>query len=169
MKKSPTSGIYSATKEIDMRIRSMLLAGVFQMKNTAEKLAYLGKLEVLSSISRKGSYKAYKKKGVDRMSSQPGTPPAAEKGEDLEPSIYSKVISKNNQNPAVAEFGSTASFAKTIEFGNSKIPARPFMLPARQKVAQVAPAIVVTDLVRAYQKNLSKKSKSATVVVEFKV
>ncbi len=169
MKKTPTSGIYSATKEIDMRIRSMLLAGVFQMKNTAEKLAYLGKLEVLSSISRKGSYKAYKKKGVDRMSSQPGTPPAAEKGEDLEPSIYSKVISKNNQNPAVAEFGSTASFAKTIEFGNSKIPARPFMLPARQKIAQVAPAIVVTDLVRAYQKNLSKKSKSATVVVEFKV
>ena len=169
MKKTPTSGIYSATKEIDMRIRSMLLAGVFQMKNTAEKLAYLGKLEVLSSISRKGSYKAYKKKGVDRMSSQPGTPPAAEKGEDLEPTIYSKVISKNNQNPAVAEFGSTASFAKTIEFGNSKIPARPFMLPARQKIAQVAPAIVVTDLVRAYQKNLSKKSKSATVVVEFKV
>lgn len=169
MKKTPTSGIYSATKEIDMRIRSMLLAGVFQMKNTAEKLAYLGKLEVLSSISRKGSYKAYKKKGVDRMSSQPGTPPAAEKGEDLEPSIYSKVISKNNQNPAVAEFGSTASFAKTIEFGNSKIPARPFMLPARQKIVQVAPAIVVTDLVRAYQKNLSKKSKSATVVVEFKV
>lgn len=169
MKKTPTSGIYLATKEIDMRIRSMLLAGVFQMKNTAEKLAYLGKLEVLSSISRNGSYKAYKKKGVDRMSSQPGTPPAAEKGEDLEPSIYSKVISKNNQNPAVAEFGSTASFAKTLEFGNSKIPARPFMLPARQKVASVAPAIVVTDLVRAYQKNLSKKSKSATVVVEFKV
>ena len=169
MKKTPTSGIYSATKEIDMRIRSMLLAGVFQMKNTAEKLAYLGKLEVLSSISRKGSYKAYKKKGVDRMSSQPGTPPAAEKGEDLEPSIYSKVISKNNQNPAVAEFGSTAPFAKTLEFGNSKIPARPFMLPARQKIAQVAPAIVVTDLVRAYRKNLSKKSKSATVVVEFKV
>lgn len=168
MKKTPTSGIYLATKEIDMRIRSMLLAGVFQMKNTAEKLAYLGKLEVLSSISRKGSYKAYKKKGVDRISSQPGTPPAAEKGEDLEPSIYSKVISKNNQNPAVAEFGSTASFAKTLEFGNSKISARPFMLPARQKIAQVAPAIVVTDLVRAYQKNLSKKSKSATVVVEFK-
>ena len=168
MKKTPTSGIYSATKEIDKRIRSMLLAGVFQMKNTAEKLAHLGKLEVLSSISHKGSYKAYRKNDVERMSSQPGTPPAAQKGEDLEPTIYSKVVSKNNQNPAVAEFGSTASFAKTLEFGNSKIPARPFMLPARQKIAQVAPAIVATDLVRAYYKNLSKKSKSATVVVDFK-
>jgi hypothetical protein len=90
------------------------------------------------------------------MSSQPGQPPAAEMGEDLEPSIYQKVISKPNQNPAVSEFGSTAPFAATLEFGNTKIPARPFMLPARQKVANVAASTVAQHLQIAY----SRKTKS---------
>lgn len=95
----------------------------------------------------------------------PGKPPAAEKGEDLEPSIYSEIKSKANQNPAVAEFGSTAKFARELEFGSSRVPARPFMLPARQKVASVAKEIVMQDLGIAYAKK-AKKMKSETITFD---
>ena len=157
-KKSPTSSIYSATKEVVASIRSMLLAGVYQMRNAAGEIANLGRIAILTSIGKPGSYKAYIKKGKVRMSSNPGTPPAAEKGEELEPSIYSKKISKFNQNPAIAEFGSTAPFAKTVEFGNSKLPARPFIRPARQKVAGLIEPIIIRNLVYAYNRNNKKRA-----------
>lgn len=157
-KASATSSIYSATKELDASIRAMLLAGVYQMRTAAGELANLGRLAILVSISQSGSYKKYLKKGKERMSSQPGRPPAAEKGEDLEPSIYSKVNTKFNQNPAIAEFGSTASFAKTLEFGNAKLPARPFVRPARQKIASVAEPIIIRNLIYAYNRNNKKRA-----------
>lgn len=155
-KLSPTQTVYKALAAVDPMIKKIILAGIYQMREAAKDLSIIGFNEVKKSIAHKGSYKPYRKNGKDRMSSQPGQPPAAEMGEDLEPSIYQEVISKPNQNPAVAEFGSTASFARTLEFGNTKIAARPFMLPARQKVASVAHSNIARHLQIAY----SRKTKA---------
>jgi hypothetical protein len=164
-KTTPTQKLYKILGEVDSAIKGIVLAGVWQMRETSGKLANVGKLAILASISKKGSYKPYYKNGKKRYSSQPGTPPAAEKGEDLEPTIYSEIKSKNNQNPAVAEFGSTAPFAAKLEFGTPSIPARPFLLPARQAVAQVAREIVMQDLSIAYAKK-AKKMKASEIKFE---
>lgn len=151
-KPTPTQKVYRVLKEVDVRVKGMILSGIYQMRQTSGKVADIGKKKVLVSISKKGSYKPYYKNGKLRYSSQPGTPPAAEKGGDLEPSIYSEIKTKPNQNPAVSEFGSTAPFARSLEFGRTSVPARPFMLPARQAIVQIVRPIVVADLGRAYAK-----------------
>lgn len=161
-----TGSLYDAFKNIDKRIFGMILAGVYRMREAAQDLATIGENEVRLSISKKGSYKPYTKRGRLRLSSQPGTPPAAERGGDLEPSIYSKVVSRPNQNPAVAEFGTTAPFARDLEFGTNKIEARPFMLPARQKVAAVAQQRVAQHLQIAYSQSIKKNNKNNNFVVK---
>lgn len=159
-----TGTLYDAFKHIDKQIFGMILAGVYRMREAAKDLATIGENEVRLSISKKGSYREYYKRGRRRMSSQPGSPPAAERGGDLEPSIYSKVVSKQNQNPAVAEFGSTVDFAWDLEFGTNKIQPRPFMLPARQKVAARAQQEVARHLQIAYSKSISKNKNNKFVV-----
>lgn len=164
-KPTPTQKIYKVLEGVDASIKGIVLAGIWQMRQTSGKLADIGKKSILASISKKGSYKPYYKNGRKRYSSHPGTPPAAEKGETLEPSIYAEIKSKNNQNPAVAEFGSNAPFARDLEFGTPSLPARPFILPARQAVAQVAKEIVMQDLGRAYAKK-AKKLKAQEIKFE---
>ena len=161
-------GFYKALDEIDSRLKKMLLHGAWAMRDAARELAKIGEDEARTSILHPGSYKPYRKKGKDRMSSQPGQPPAAEKGEDLEPSIYSKVISGAKRNPAIAEFGSTAPFAAKLEFGTTNLPARPFMLPARQKVANIAAERVVNHLVNAYTNSLMK-AKNTTFTIDMDI
>jgi hypothetical protein len=78
------------------------------------------------------------------------------RGETLEPSIYNKVVSGPNQNPAIAEFGSNASFAKDLEFGTTTTQPRPFIRPAKDKVAAVAASNVARHLKIAY----SRKTRS---------
>lgn len=161
---TPTGSLYDAFAHIDKRIFSIVLSGVYQMQHAAKDLSVIGENWVRLLISRPGSYKPYYKRGVQRMSSAPGAPPAAQKGEDLEPSIYSRTVSKANQNPAIAEFGSTAPFAPKLEFGTTDMPARPFILPARQKVAAVAQSHVARHLQIAYTR-ASRKQKANTFVV----
>lgn len=161
-----TGTLYDAFKKIDSRVFGMILAGVHRMREAAQDLATIGENQVRLSISKKGSYKPYVKRGRLRLSSQPGSPPAAERGGDLEPSIYSKTVSKQNQNPAVAEFGTTAPFARDLEFGTNKIQPRPFMLPARQKVAAVATDTVRRHLVDAYSMSISKNNKQNKIVIK---
>lgn len=160
-----TGSLYDAFKQIDKRIFSMVLAGVYQMREAAKDLSVIGFNETKKLISKKGSYKTYYKKGRQRMSSQPGQPPAAQQGEDLEPSIYQEVTSRPNQNPAVAEFGSRAPFARDLEFGTTRVQPRPFMLPARQKVASVARSNVARHLDIAYTR-AAKKQKAKVIRVD---
>ena len=163
-----TGSIYDAFKGIDSRLLNMVLSGIAQMRVAAEQLSNIGFNETKLLIGKKGSYKKYYKKGVERMSSAPGTPPAAQRGEELEPSIYQKVTSKKNQNPATAEFGSTASFARTLEYGSTTMPARPFMLPARAKVMNRAPDIVVRNILIAYNRSLKKSTGKKAIVVDMR-
>lgn len=161
---TPTGTLLNAFKNIDNRLKNMVMEGMYQMNKAAEELANMGKLAVLASISKPGSYKAYYKKGRKRMSSAPGNPPAAEKGEELEPSIYSMSTSKKKDNPASAEFGSTAPFAAKLEFGTTNLQARPFLLPARQQVANLAEAVIVRNLNAAYARSMQKQNQKPIVI-----
>lgn len=167
--RTPTGSIYDAFKAIDRRLLNMVLAGIAQMRVAAEQLSNIGFNETKLLIGKKGSYKSYVKNGQQRMSSAPGQPPAAQRGEELEPSIYQKVTSKANQNPATSEFGSTAPFAVTLEFGNSKLAARPFMLPARAKVAGRAEDVVVRNLLIAYNRSIKKQTGTKPIVVDYRI
>ena len=164
-----TGTVYDAFKAIDRRLLNMVLAGIAQMRNAAQDLSVMGFNQTKLLISKQGSYKPYYKKGKLRMSSAPGEPPAATPGEDLEPSIYQKVISRPNQNPAVAEFGSTAPFARKLEFGTTSMPARPFMLPARAKVASRANSEVARHLQIAYSRSIKKSTGAKPIVIHVKI
>lgn len=161
---TPTGSVYDAFQNIDKRLLSMVLAGIYQMREAAKDLSVIGFNETKQLIGKKGNYKKYYKNGKERMSSNPGSPPAAERGEDLEPSIYHKVVSRPNQNPAVAEFGSNAPFAAQIEFGTTKLPARPFLLPARQKVARVANSNAARHLRIAYSRSIRKSTGKPIII-----
>lgn len=76
---TPTGSVYDAFKNIDNRLLKMVLAGIFQMRKAAEDLSVIGFNETKLLIGKKGSYKPYYKKGKQRMSSNPGSPPAAER------------------------------------------------------------------------------------------
>ena len=157
---SSKKAFYDALKTVDKRIKHALLRGAWAMRDAARDLSKLGENEVRKSIIYRGSYKKYYKKGVERMSSHPGNPPAAVTGEDLEPSIYSRVTSGPKRNPATAEFGSKAPFAADLEFGTTKIQPRPFLRPARDKVRNEAAEIVVNHLVNAYITSLMSAKKT---------
>lgn len=161
---TPTGSVYDAFKNIDKRLLNMVLAGISQMRAAAKDLSVIGFNETKQLIGKKGNYKKYYKNGKERMSSAPGTPPAAEQGEDLEPSIYQKVVSGPNQNPAIAEFGSNAPFAAKLEFGTTNLPARPFMLPARSKVAGVAHSNVARHLRIAYSRSIRKSTGKPIII-----
>jgi hypothetical protein len=164
-KSTPTQKVYAALAAVEPEIKSIILAGVYQMRKAAEELSIVGLNEAQKLILHKGSYKEYTKNGVKRMSSSPGEPPAATRGGDLESSLYQKVVSRPNQNPAVAEFGSKAPFAKDLEFGTTKLQPRPFMRPARNNVAKVAGSHVVRNLQIAYTRK-TKALKGKTFVVD---
>lgn len=124
-----------AIKQLDSRIQRIIQAGVSSMYDSANQIADLGKDYVQESIRHEGTYKPYiDKRGNMRMSSAPGDPPASAAGNDLDKSIYSKKISKKNQNPAIAEFGSTSPYARPLEYGTEKMAPRPFMRPAAEKL-----------------------------------
>lgn len=134
-----------AIKQLDSRIQRIIQAGVSSMYDSANMIADTAKDYAQESIRHEGTYKPYiDKRGNMRMSSAPGEPPASAAGNDLDKSIYSKSISKKNQNPAIAEFGSNSPHARALEFGTEKMSPRPFIRPAAIKAREnVVERIVV--------------------------
>lgn len=148
--------LQAALQELDVRLQRMIQAGVASTYESAGQLADAGKEEVHRLIRHKGSYKEYyTKDGKTRTSSQPGEPPATEPGNTLDNSIVSTRISRRNENPAKAAFGSTAKYAPHLEFGTAKMQPRPFMRPAREHVSRIAGGIVANN----FYKNMLNKAK----------
>lgn len=160
MAKYTKQGFYEAIQQLDARLKKALLHGSWAMRDAARELAKRGETEVKASISKQGSYKPYWKDGKKRMSSHPGTPPAASSGGTLESSIYSKVNSQVKRNPAEAEFGSKAPYASDLEFGTAAVQPRPFLRPARQKVRDQAGQVVVEHFVNAMAAQLRRANKT---------
>jgi HK97 gp10 family phage protein len=159
--------LQAALQELDVRLQRMIQAGISSTYESAGQLADEGKAEVQRLIRHKGSYKPYfTKDGKPRMSSMPGEPPATEVGNELDKSIVSVRISRRNENPAKAAFGSTAGYAPFLEFGTTKMEPRPFMRPARDHVRSIAGGIVANNFYKNMI-NKAKKMRRQNVRLEF--
>lgn len=164
---NPNQSLQAALQEMDVRIQRIIQAGVASTYESVGQLADAGKEEVHRLIRHKGTYKDYlAKDGTIRTSSQPGEPPASDTGNPLDKSIVSTRISRRNENPAKAAFGSTASYAAHLEYGTSRMAPRPFMRPAREHVAKIAGGIVANNFYKNMM-NKAKKMRRLNVKVPF--
>lgn len=111
-------------KEFQNKLRR--LSG-HEVAAAARKVLYVGadmiRAEAFQSISR-GSVS-----GKHHVPSAPGEPPNRDTG-TLQSHIESKMT-----GPLSAQVTSSADYAAHLEFGTSKMAARPYMRPARDKKA----------------------------------
>lgn len=87
--------------------------------------------------------------GKNHKPSAPGEPPNNDTG-DLAGKIETKQVA-----PLIVEVSSNSDHAAPMEFGTSKVAARPYMAPARDKKRKEA-----TQLVRKAVDHVVKRSKS---------
>ena len=75
-------------------------------------------------------------------SSAPGQSPASDTG-----NLVSQIIVKNNKD--IVKVQSNANYSKFLEFGTSKMLARPFMFPAKEKSKKRIVQITANKVVAA--------------------
>ncbi|NML94741.1 HK97-gp10 family putative phage morphogenesis protein [Novosphingobium olei] len=107
-------------------------AGVFEAADMA-------RAEAFRSISS-GSASGRKTKKHAHTPSAPGDPPNRDTG------VLQANIEITNPKPFVAEVSSNAPYSAALEFGTSKMEARPFMRPARDKTREPALARLIRKL-----------------------
>ena len=78
----------------------------------------------------------------EHRASAPGQAPASDTG-----NLVSKIIVKNNKD--VVRVQSNANYSKFLEFGTSKMLARPFMFPAKEKSKKRIIQITANKVVEA--------------------
>lgn len=161
-----TQKVYATFAGVEKAVKQIVLSGIYEMRDAAGEIADVGAGEVRELISKPGTHKPYIHKGKIRYSSSPGKPPAAQPGETLLPSITSKIISKTNQNPAIAEFGSTSPIARELEYGTKDVVPRPFMRVAALSMRHKAVDIVTKRLIKAYTRKAQKINAASTVDIE---
>ncbi len=74
--------------------------------------------------------------GAKHAPSQPGKPPNNDTG------VLANNIEAVLLEPLVAEVSSNAPYSAALEYGTSKVAARPFMRPARDKARKKVEALV---------------------------
>lgn len=75
--------------------------------------------------------------GKNHVPSSPGEPPNQDTG------VLGGNIETVMTGPLAVEVSSNAPYSSPLEFGTSRMAARPFMRPARDKEAQAARALMV--------------------------
>ena len=78
----------------------------------------------------------------EHRASAPGQAPASDTG-----NLVSKIIVKNNKDEVRVQ--SNANYSKFLEFGTSKMLARPFMFPAKEKSKKKIIQITANKVVEA--------------------
>ena len=86
-------------------------------------------------------YEKYNPRRSHRASA-PGQAPASDTG-----NLVSKIIVKNNKDTVRVQ--SNANYSKFLEFGTSKMLARPFMFPAKEKSKKKIIQITANKVVEA--------------------
>ena len=86
-------------------------------------------------------YEKYNPRRSHRASA-PGQSPASDTG-----NLVSKIIVKNNKDTVRVQ--SNANYSKFLEFGTSKMLARPFMFPAKEKSKKRIVQITANKVVEA--------------------
>lgn len=87
--------------------------------------------------------------GKQHVPSKPGEPPSNDTG------VLANNISTVSVAPLIVEVSSRAPYASALEFGTSKMAARPYMKPARDKNVKF-----VQQVVQKAVNNAIKKSRS---------
>lgn len=80
--------------------------------------------------------------GRNHVPSAPGSPPNADTHH------LSNSIENHKTGPVTAETSANAEYAADQEFGNSRLPARPYMAPAAAKTRPKAEKLVVAAVKR---------------------
>lgn len=113
------------------------LAGPEVVK-AASRVLFVGsdmiRAEAFQSISR-GSVS-----GAGHVPSAPGEPPNRDTG------VLQANIENAMKSPLLAEVSSNAPYAAALEFGSSRMAARPYMRPARDKKAPEIQRLFVTEI-----------------------
>lgn len=119
------------------------LAGA-EIAATARKVLYVGsdmiRAEAFQSISR-GS-----QSGKGHVPSAPGEPPNRDTG------VLQAHIENKMTGPLEAQVSSSAPYAAALEFGTSKMAARPSIRPARDKKAPEIQRLFVTEIEKLVRK-----------------
>ena len=112
------------------------MAGVKQaVADELTKAVYAGAQKVVTEAKKSvldgnKSGRVYKRRSVTHRTSAPGEAPASDTGR-LVNSLHAEA---GNPGEALAiAGGSSVKYATTLEFGTSKMAARPFMVPALEK------------------------------------
>lgn len=98
-----------------------------QIVRAAGRVLYVGADMIRAEAHR--SISAGSVSGKGHVPSKPGEPPNRDTGV-LQANIEAQLV-----KPLVAEVSSNAPYSAPLEFGSSKMAARPFMRPARDKKA----------------------------------
>jgi HK97 gp10 family phage protein len=164
---SNNKSIEQAINQLDKRIQSAIWAGVkIGMTAAAAELAESGEKELHQSIDHIGTYKPYiDSYGNPRVSSAPGEAPSSAAGNPLDVNIYHRHISSKGSNPAVAEFGVNGEIAHFLEFGTPKMQPRPFLRPAKQKIAREALDVTAFHFLKAVIGKFKKQAGTTITVV----
>ena len=106
----------------DNKVKEYVTRATNMVENTAQE-----------SIKKKGTGRTYQKYNprVTHTASASGQPPATDSG-FLGQNITMKVDVKSN-GTVVGQIISAAPYSKALEFGTTKMDARPFMQPALEK------------------------------------
>jgi len=107
-------------------------AAVFEAADMARAAAF-------RSISA-GSASGRKTKKHRHVASKPGDPPHRDSG------VLQDHIETTNPKPFVGRVTSSAPYSDALEFGTSKMEARPFMRPAREKTREPAREMLIKRL-----------------------
>lgn len=111
-------------KKMTTNARKNVLTAVSRGTGMVEKTAQ-------ESIKNKGTGRSYTRRGITHTASAPGQPPATDSG-FLGQNITMNVKSMPN-GTIVGQVISAAPYSKALEFGTTKMMARPFMQPALEK------------------------------------
>ena len=74
--------------------------------------------------------------GAKHIPSKPGEPPMNDSG------VLAGNIETVQKSPALVEVSSNAPYSKALEYGTSKMAARPFLIPARNKTRKTIVELV---------------------------
>lgn len=88
--------------------------------------------------------------GAKHVPSSPGSPPNQDSG------VLANNIETVQVAPLVVEVSSNAPYAAAQEFGNSRLPARPYMAPARDAKRKEVTELVQQAVARAVKRSRSK-------------
>lgn len=159
--------LQKAIKDFDNNFKAVIQAGVASTYESAIELANIGADKARELVDHPGSYKPYyDKDGNLRMSSRPGEPPASGPDYPLYKSIYSRIRTRRNFNPAISSFGATAPYSEKMEFGTSRVSPRPFLRPAMQFVSTVSNQVTFQRFTAAMIKKAKKqRPKTVNIIV----